>query len=241
MVYVMSNPTAEIYEFLTQICTAINKQCFNAELPEVLLTVKGKGRVFGYYKRRAFISHQGKIVDEIAVNPSYFATHGFKELLQTLGHELSHQWQHHFGTISRRSYHNKEFAKKMKSFGLIPSSTGKKGGKETGQQMADYMADSGLLPDLYKELEEKGIFIPWYERLGSKMIDQTVLESAPDNVILSAASDTVSQAYETANNTTRARYSHQCTNEKRPSVIYGKPNLPIKCATCDEIWVEGQK
>lgn len=231
----MSNPTIEIYEFLTQICTAINKQCFGGQLPEVLLTVKGKGRVFGYYKRRAFVSHEGQIVDEIAVNPSYFATHGFKELLQTLAHEMCHQWQYHHGTASRRAYHNKEFAEKMKSFGLIPSTTGKEGGNETGQHMADYMGETGLLPDLYKELENKGVFIPWYERLGSKVTGQAVTETAPTNVLLTG------NAEETTSNTTRARYTHQCKEDKKPSIIYGKPNLPIKCGVCNENWIEGGK
>jgi hypothetical protein len=241
LLFACSSPTTEIYEFLTQICTAINKQCFDAGLPEVLLTVIGKGRVFGYYKRRVFVSHEGQIVDEIAVNPSYFDTHGFKELLQTLAHEMCHQWQYHNGTASRRAYHNKEFAEKMKSFGLIPSSTGKEGGAETGQHMADYMADTGLLPDLYKELEAKGVFIPWYERLGSKVTGQGVTESAPTNVLLTTSSPADMQGNETASNTTRARYTHQCTNDKKPSVIYGKPNLPIKCGACDEIWIEGAK
>lgn len=234
----MSNPTKEIYDFLTQICTAINTECFGSELPEVLLTVKGKGRVFGYYKQRAFVSHGGEIVDEIAVNPSYFASHGFKELLQTLGHEMCHQWQQHHGTPSIRSYHNREFAEKMKSIGLMPSSTGKEGGNETGQNMADYMGESGLLPDLYKKLESKGVFIPWYERLSLKVIGQPVAENVPSNAVIETSPTSTSQV---ANNTTRARYTHQCKDDKKPSIIYGKPNLPIKCGICNQDWTEGKK
>lgn len=232
----MSNPTKEIYDFLTQVCTAINKECFNSELPEVLLTIKGKGRVFGYYKKKAFISHDGEIVDEIAVNPAYFATHGFKELLQTLGHEMCHQWQYIHGTPSIRSYHNKQFAEKMKSIGLIPSSTGKEGGKETGQNMADYMGETGLLPDLFKSLEEKGVFIPWYERLAAKAAVQPMTVTAPDNVYLTSSS--FANTPETTSNTTRARYTHKCTEDKKHSVIYGKPNLPIKCGVCNEDWAQ---
>ena len=181
-------------------------------MPEVLLTVKGKARVFGYYKQRAFISHAGEIVDEIAVNPTFFATHGFKELLQTLAHEMCHQWQQNYGTPSIRSYHNREFAEKMKSIGLIPSTTGEKGGKETGQKIADYMADTGLLPDLFKELETKGVFIPWYERLSSKATGQAVTEAAPNDVLISGSPASTG---ETQSNTTRARYTHQCKEESR--------------------------
>lgn len=227
----MSNPTKEIYDFLNQVCSAINEKCFNSELPEVLLTVKGKGRVFGYYKRHAFISHDGNIADEIAVNPAYFATHGFKELLQTLAHEMCHQWQYNFGTPSNRAYHNREFAEKMKSIGLIPSSTGKEGGKETGQHMADYMAETGLLPDLFKELEEKGVYIPWYERLSKKVEGQNLANNAPSEVISADGLTSTTSA-----NTTRARYTHQCEGESKPTVIYGKPNLSINCGVCGKAW-----
>jgi len=166
----MKNPTSETYDFLTQVCKEINEKCFANQLPEVLLTIKGKGNVFGYYKQKAFVSHDGEvIVDEIAVNPQYFATHGFSELLQTIAHEMTHQWQHLHGKTSRRAYHNTEFASKMASFGLIASSTGKEGGKKTGQKMADYMAEEGILRDLYNDLNEQGIFIPWYERLGASV------------------------------------------------------------------------
>jgi hypothetical protein len=228
----MSNPTKEIYDFLTQVCNAINKECFSSELPEVLLTVKGKGRVFGYYKKQAFISHDGKIVDEIAVNPAYFATHGFKELLQTLAHEMCHQWQYTCGTPSIRSYHNREFADKMKSIGLMPSTTGKEGGAETGQNMADYMAETGFLPDLYKRLKSEGVIIPWYERLGEKVTMQPLTEIAPSDVVIPASTEKPS----TANNTTRAKYTHQCKDDKKPSIIYGKPTLHIKCGVCNEDW-----
>ena len=237
----MSSPTKEIYEFLTQICTAINTECFSSELPEVLLTVKGKGRVFGYYKRNAFVSHAGKVVDEIAVNPSYFASHGFKELLQTLAHEMCHQWQYTYGKPSMRSYHNREFAEKMKSIGLIPSHTGKEGGNETGQNMADYMAETGLLPQLFKKLEDNGVYIPWYERLTVRVSNEVIAASPLTNVpnlVIENSVNSSGASGATSSSTTRARYTHQCKDDKKPSVIYGKPNLPIKCGACNENWLE---
>ena len=44
---------------------------------------------------------------------------------------------------TRRGYHNKEWAAKMKAIGLQPSNTGMVGGKETGQQMMDYIIPDG--------------------------------------------------------------------------------------------------
>jgi hypothetical protein len=228
----MNNPTTEIYEFLTHVFNAINEACFQNELPEVLLTVKGKSNVFGYYKHNAYVSHSGQIVDEIAVNPRYFATHGFQELIMTLSHECVHAWQQHYGKPSVRSYHNREFAEKMKSIGLMPSSTGKEGGKETGQNMAEYIIEGGLIIQLYHRLEKKGVYIPWYERLrvaGEVELD----ERAPENVVSESTSESSS-----GSNTTRSRYTHQCINDKKPSVIYGKPSLSILCGICESAWEE---
>jgi hypothetical protein len=48
-----------------------------------------------------------------------------------------------FGTPPAGGYHNKEWAEKMKSIGLMPSSTGMVGGKETGSRMMDYVIPDG--------------------------------------------------------------------------------------------------
>ncbi len=56
-------------------------------------------------------------------------------MLATLAHEMVHLWQHHFGKPGRGRYHNKEWAEKMKSIGLQPTTTGKDDGAETGDVM----------------------------------------------------------------------------------------------------------
>ena len=57
---------------------------------------------------------------------------------------MAHAWQQHFGNPGRRGYHNEEWADKMESIGLMPSSTGKLGGSRTGEKMADYAIKGGL-------------------------------------------------------------------------------------------------
>jgi hypothetical protein len=56
---------------------------------------------------------------------------------------MVHVWQHTRGQPSKLNYHNKEWAAKMKSIGLQPSSTGAVGGKETGQQVTHYVVPDG--------------------------------------------------------------------------------------------------
>lgn len=54
---------------------------------------------------------------------------------------MTHLWQYHFGKPGRRGYHNKEWANKMESIGLMPSSTGQPGGDKTGDKMAEGLSE----------------------------------------------------------------------------------------------------
>lgn len=183
----MPAPIQETYEFLNALFERINAACFDDAMPAVVMTLKGKSNVFGYYKHKSYASSAGEIVDEIAVNPSFFATHGFKELMQSFAHEMCHQWQFHFGNPSRRAYHNKEFSEKMKSIGLL---------------------HDGPLPYLFTQLSDECVYIPWYARIALDHKPGTSIPAALAEESSQDALDTESAT--TASGTTRARYSHQC-------------------------------
>ena len=68
------------------------------------------------------------------------------EVASTLVHEMVHLWQQEYGDPSRTGYHNHEWETKMESVGLVPSDTGKPGGKKVGQKMADYPGRGGPVP-----------------------------------------------------------------------------------------------
>lgn len=135
----MSKEHVKDYITLSDCYDAMNAQLFGGGLPGCVLTFEDKGQHFGYYCKGGFVDRERKARrDEIALNPRHFLTNsGDLELLQTLVHEMCHQWQEHYGKLSLWTYHNKEWAQKMLSIGLIPSSTGKPKGKQTGQRMAD--------------------------------------------------------------------------------------------------------
>jgi hypothetical protein len=52
----------------------------------------------------------------------------------------------------------------MISIGLMPSSTGRIGGKRVGQKMADYPMKGGLFLDVCKELFADDYNVSWYDR-----------------------------------------------------------------------------
>jgi len=71
-----------------------------------------------------------------------------KWILSVLVHEATHLWQHHYSRVKkekrRTTYHDQEWADKMKSIGLQPSNTGSPGGNETGYSMSHYIVQGGL-------------------------------------------------------------------------------------------------
>lgn len=137
---------------------SLNEKFFNGKLPGCLILVqerKEKG-LHGFY--RSEVIKSGKdFIDEITIS---FLGMSFdqKMVLQTLLHEMCHQWQHRFGQDKpKKGHHNAEWGKKMRKCGLIPSHTGAPGGRTTGKNMADYPDEGGIFDKFYEEEFDKGI------------------------------------------------------------------------------------
>ena len=128
-------PTRETYDPLQQAYENLNRSLFEGELPNCLITLQRSKKSYGYFCGDRFGRADGTLTDEIALNPSHFRDRPQEEVLATLAHEMVHLWQHHFGKPGRGRYHNKEWAEKMRSIGLQPTSTGKDDGAETGDVM----------------------------------------------------------------------------------------------------------
>jgi predicted SprT family Zn-dependent metalloprotease len=141
----MSNPTEATYTSLDTAYGYFNRWLFDNQLPACLITMQRRNGSYGYFalSRFANASSPEEWTDEIALNPAYFAHRRPIEILSTLVHEMCHLWQHHFGTPSSNSYHNKEWAAKMRHVGLLPTATGAIGGKQTGQKMTHLILPHG--------------------------------------------------------------------------------------------------
>ncbi|MFP3709698.1 SprT-like domain-containing protein [Paraburkholderia sp. SIMBA_009] len=158
-------PTPQAYAELQQAYDFFNDELFDGELPHCLITFQRERRSYGYFSNERFFDPaSGQVTDEIAMNCRYFATVPLVEILQTLVHEMVHLWQFRFGTPSRKGYHNREFADKMKAVGLMPSSTGQPGGKEVGQHMADYPLPGGPFLIGCEKLLQTAFRITWMDR-----------------------------------------------------------------------------
>ena len=135
-----------------------------------------------------------------------------QEVLSTLAHEMVHQWQAYYGSPSRSAYHNKEWADKMESIGLMPSDTGKPGGKRTGQQMTHYIITGGLFEQACSSLLSDGFRLAWGE----------ITDDLGDDDL------TTKPGGGGKGKTTRVKF----TCPRCQANAWGKPSLKLICGDC---------
>ena len=139
-----------------------NAQLFGGTLPHVLVTLQRHAKARGYFSPERFSGRIEKMaVHELALNPDSFTERSDEEILSTLAHEMAHVWQQTHGTVPRRSYHDRQWAAKMKEIGLQPSTTGAPGGKETGQSVTHYIIPGGGYAKAYVKLKARGFQVHW--------------------------------------------------------------------------------
>jgi SprT-like family len=141
----------EAYDFF-------NAELFGGSLPHVLVTLQRHAKARAYFSPERFSGrNEAKVTaHELAMNPDSFTGRTDESILSTLAHEMAHVWQQTHGTPPRRSYHDRQWAAKMKEIGLQPSTNGEPGGKETGQSVTHYIIPGGLYAKAYAKLKAKG-------------------------------------------------------------------------------------
>lgn len=226
----MNAPTPTTYAGWQAAYDHFNEALFAGDLPPCLITLQRKDhRCAGYYspKRFGHMRDDGATTDEIVINPQHFKALGVQEALQTLVHEMTHLWQQHRGTPGRRGYHNHEWADKMESIGLMPSSTGKEGGARVGQRMGDYAIEGGLFLNAVRQLLDAGWQIDWYDRLVellAEMQPEPVAAGAP-----LAPGAPVAPLAPRPNRSRRVRFVCPVCSAR----AWGKASLVIKCGQHD--------
>lgn len=247
----MTDPTTQAYAELQQAFDHYNTELFDGVIPRCLITMQREKRTYGYYSTRRFVHRADRItIDEIAINPAYFGVVPLLEILQTMVHEMTHAWQQHFGSPGRRAYHNKEWADKMESIGLMPSSTGQPGGARTGEKMADYAIEGGLFMQATDKLLANGFQVSWIDRFPPRQPDSFSITSA----VMAAVSETLtgtgganmpvhsepdpgqvpdlSEVLSPPVGSNRSnRVKYRCSG--CAAQVWGKPNLKIRCGEED--------
>lgn len=160
------SPTTEVAREWQVAFAYFNERLFGGTLPDCLITFTSMPGAQGYFCPESFRNKKGRVAHEIALNPAYFVI-GDEETYRTLVHEMVHLWRHVFGRRNRKGgygapgYHDIVWAEKMEAIGLMPSDTGKPGGRRTGFSMGDYTIEGGPFDLACRELLISGHEVNW--------------------------------------------------------------------------------
>ena len=144
------------------------------------------------------------------------------EVFSTLVHEMAHLWQWDFGKPSRSGYHNREWANKMIEIGLMPTDTGKIGGKQTGQSMTHLIIEGGAYEQAFKIMPEK-------YTLPFTSLEGDIMKSLVSGATGGAGGKTSGKPA-TPKGRNKTKYS--CPSCKIN--VWGKPNIGIICKDCQQ-------
>jgi ribosomal protein S27E len=226
-----TDPTNKNYGIWQLAYEYFNKGLFNNQLPGCLITFQRQRNTYGFHAGSRFQTCDGNSkVDEIALNPSHFATFGPCEALSTLVHEMAHQRRWLLGNACHPGYHDKVWARMMIEVGLVPTDTGEPGGKATGRRVTHFIRPDGPFDRLCAELLGSGFVIPYVETDLAQQLDPTV---NPDDPHAQESIELLKQKTEKLRKKkadSKTRYT--CPGCDEPKHVWGKPGLHIICGEC---------
>lgn len=164
------NPTTETYDEIQRAFEHFNTELFGGRLPRCLITLPRQHDTYGYFSANQFVNlgedSKGEFCHEIALNPTYFAIRSIPETLSVLVREMVSldQLLNTEGKPPRRRYRNREWADMCEAIGLMPTDTGKPGGKRTGDSVQTYIIEGGLFDVSSAMLVDNDFKLSWVDR-----------------------------------------------------------------------------
>lgn len=216
------SPTEEQFNALNGAYKYFNRTLFGNKLPSCMLNFSRKKNTHGFLapERWRRVNSKKHNIHEISLTPTTLYRIPL-EVFSTLVHEQVHLWQWEFGSPSRSGYHNKEWANKMIEIGLIPSDTGKEGGKQTGQAMTHYIEKGGKYEKAFNKMPKK-YALPFTSIEGDLM--KSLLKGVDGKNEPSAKLKKLRPA-------SKSKTKYTCSKCK--TNVWGKPNLKILCGECN--------
>lgn len=219
----VSTPTEEQFQALNHAYQYFNQKLFENQLAGCILNFSRKRNTHGFMapERWRRVGEKEYSTHEISLTPTTLSRTPI-EVFSTLVHEMAHLWQWDFGKPSRSGYHNREWANKMIEIGLMPSNTGKVGGKQTGQSMTHYIIEKGAYEQAFKAMPDK-YTLPFTSLEGDIMKSLTV------NPTGGKVGKTTKKPTTTKG---RNKTKYSCPSCKVN--VWGKPELNLICGTCQQ-------
>lgn len=211
-------PTEEQFSALNGAYDYFNRTLFFGSLPGCILIFSRRADAHGYMSPNRWrkVKEKQPQTHEIALTYVTLYREPLK-VFSTLVHEMCHLWQFEYGNPSRGGYHNKEWAQKMLSIGLIPSHTGAPGGNQTGQKMTHYIERGGEYEKAFEKMPE------------SFLLPFTTVDS--DIMALVGSLPTGTKPLKVKNKTKYTCLS--CDTN-----IWGRPGLSVICGDCNKQYIE---
>jgi hypothetical protein len=153
------DPTAAQFAAFRAMYDYFNAALFDGQLRAVLLNFSRAANTLGFFAPLRW-ERAGDTTHEISLNPAYLKHREPRDVASTLVHEMVHCWQQEHGAPSRRGYHNAEWAAKMESVGLMPSSTAAPGGARVGYRVSHYVIEGGPFAVAYERMPSE-FLLPW--------------------------------------------------------------------------------
>lgn len=201
-------PTLEQFTAYQLAWNWFNERLFSGSLSPCLLNFSRHSKAYGFFVANKWANHGTKQkAHEISLNPDVLLR-PLKETMGTLVHEMVHQWQQDHGKAPRRCYHDRQWAEKMESIGLMPSHTGQPDGKRTGVKVTHYIISEGAFEQAFAAMPE-GYLIPW---LSAGILD--------------------------AKKTPKSQNKIKYTCPSCEAAVWGKPGLNVTCGDCEEAFEE---
>ena len=166
-------PTLELAENLQFVTDRINRVLFGGALPDRIVTYNRRAGAKGYFRSDAFQERDGRIVDQIALNPTFIAVTDPYEVLRSITRLCMRQWREKICARAQRGrpgtpgYCDRHWAREMARIGLQPSSTGEPGGRKTGYNIGDYVIEGGPFDLLAREMLIAGEDLAWHDSRSS--------------------------------------------------------------------------
>jgi hypothetical protein len=222
-----NKPTPAAYGQLQEAYDFFNKELFKGELPQAMLAQHRHPRSFGYWAPKRWESDGEQKAGELGLNPEYLKSRALRETLATLVHEQCHVWQSYFGDGGRSSYHDKKWAAKMESVGLMPSVTGEPGGPRTGAKMDHYIIEGGPFDVACSRLIGSGFKLTWACEPEPKKV-----KAASGNGSAEGGEEGEGDG-EAPEPKSGKRTKFVCPTCEAKA--WGKDTLLLKCGACDEV------
>jgi predicted SprT family Zn-dependent metalloprotease len=206
---------------LQKLYDALNKGLFDESLPRPMLLFSRNANIIGgYFSPDKWTDDNGNLIHEIALNANVLSGGDLPKIVMILAHEMIHLEQHHTNQAPRPGYHDRNFAARCRSIGIIPKGPD---GKETGQALGGEIELGGRLETLLAELPDEILF-PWLPKElpnpDSQLGPPTPGQAPPPPPVQRPG--------------TRSKYSCPVCGIN----VWGKHGLSILCATDNQLLID---